>query len=111
MARYLPQPAIDEIELRELMRAFGDDVRLRIVEVLADGEYHPCRVEEFGIDLHKSTLSHHFKVLRESGATMTELLGRNHQVRLRTEDLESRFPGLLAAVTGALQAPGNPSAP
>jgi DNA-binding transcriptional ArsR family regulator len=102
VATYLPQPETDEIELRDVLRALGDDVRLQIVRVLSDGEYHPCRVEEFGIDLHKSTLSHHFKVLREAGVTMTEILGRNHQVRLRTEDLEKRFPGLLGPLTSAL---------
>lgn len=103
MATYLPQPEVAEIDLRDVLRALGDDVRLQIVTVLADGRYHPCRVEEFGIDLHKSTLSHHFKVLRESGVTMTEQLGRNHQVRLRAEDLEARFPGLLASVTSQLR--------
>lgn len=103
MATYLPQPEVAEIDLRDVLRALGDDVRLQIITVLADGEYHPCRVEEFGIDLHKSTLSHHFKVLRESGVTMTEQLGRNHQVRLRTEDLEARFPGLLGSVTSQLR--------
>lgn len=102
MPAYLPQPEVTEIGLRDVLRALGDDARLQIVAVLADGEYHPCRVEEFDIELHKSTLSHHFKVLRESGVTMTELLGRNHQVRLRTEDLEARFPGLLGSVTAAL---------
>ena len=102
MARYLPQPEPGEIRLRELLHALGDDVRLRIVRVLADGRYHPCQVDEFGIDLHKSTLSHHFKVLREAGVTTTELLGRNHQVRLRIEDLESRFPGLVTSVIAAL---------
>ncbi|KAA2251263.1 helix-turn-helix transcriptional regulator [Solihabitans fulvus] len=87
------------------MRALSDPVRLRLVAVLADGEYHPCRPEEFDAGVHKSTLSHHFRVLRESGVTMTRLDGRNHHVRLRTEDLAERFPGLLAAVTHDLMAP------
>ncbi len=103
MATYLPQPKTAAIELRDVLRALGDDVRLQIVTVLADGEYHSCRVEEFGIDLHKSTLSHHFKVLRESGVTMTEQVGRSHRVRLRTDDLEARFPGLLGSVAAALR--------
>jgi DNA-binding transcriptional ArsR family regulator len=106
MARYLVQPAVADIELREVMRALSDDVRLRLVAVLADGEFHPCRPEEFEIGVHKSTLSHHFKVLREAGVTTTQLTGRSHHVRLRLEDLGQRFPGLMDNVLTAVVAEG-----
>jgi|HigsolmetaAR206D_1030411.scaffolds.fasta_scaffold01946_7 DNA-binding transcriptional ArsR family regulator len=105
MARYLEQPDKDEIDLADIMRALSDDVRLQLVALLADGEYHPCKPEHFDVGLHKSTLSHHFRVLREAGLTMTRISGRNHHVRLRTEDLASRFPGLLDAVLHALTTP------
>ena len=104
MARFLKQPATEEIALADIMRALADDVRLRLVSLLADGEYHPCKPEHFNIGVHKSTLSHHFRVLRESGLTMTRIDGRNHHVRLRVEDLAIRFPGLLDAVLHALAA-------
>jgi len=46
----------------------------------------------------KATLSHHLKVLRESGLTHTRCEGRSRLISLRREDLEDRFPGLLDAV-------------
>ncbi|MEU5697178.1 ArsR family transcriptional regulator [Actinosynnema sp. NPDC020468] len=98
MARYLVQPPVEDIRLADVMRALSEDVRLRLVSVLADGEFHSCKPEEFEVGVHKSTLSHHFKVLREAGVTTTHLDGRNHSIRLRREDLNARFPGLLDAV-------------
>jgi hypothetical protein len=46
----------------------------------------------------KSTVSHHFKVLREAGLVFTENNGAIHKNTLRRIDIESRFPGLLAAI-------------
>lgn len=100
--RFFEQPATEDIALGQVMHALGDPIRLQIVTVLADNRYHPCKVEEFGIDLHKSTLTHHFKVLRHAGVTQTRIEGRNHSVRLRRTDLESRFPGLIRSLTRAL---------
>ena len=49
----------------------------------------------------KSTLSHHFKVLREAGVTRTRVNGTHRYVSLRGDELESRFPGLLRSVLDA----------
>jgi len=92
------QPDVEDIGLADVMRALSDEVRLKLVAVLADGEFHSCRPEEFEAGVHKSSLSPHFKVLREVGVTTTRLDGRNHSIRLRKEDLDQRFPGLLNAV-------------
>ena len=92
---------VDEIDLVEVLRALADPVRLRVVVQLADNEYHPCHTEEYGLNIHKSTLSHHFKTLREAGITATLVRGRNHGVRLRSDDLQARFPGVLESVISA----------
>jgi DNA-binding transcriptional ArsR family regulator len=55
-----------------------------------------------GIDVHKSTTSHHYRVLREAGVTLTTIEGRARVVRLRHDDVEARFPGLLTSVLAAL---------
>jgi len=99
-----PQPSADEVDLVEVLRALADPVRLRIVVRLADGEYHPCGVEEYGLEIHKSTLSHHFKTLREAGITSTLVRGRNHGVKLRRDELGSRFPGVLDSIVVAAAA-------
>jgi DNA-binding transcriptional ArsR family regulator len=49
----------------------------------------------------KSTLSHHLRVLREAGITLTEPSGTQRVVSLRADDLNARFPGLLDAVLAA----------
>ncbi|MFC5501330.1 ArsR/SmtB family transcription factor [Lysinimonas soli] len=95
----LPMPPAAELRLAELMRALSDQNRVRIVVALADGEFHSITDDFFGLDLHKSTVSHHLKTLREAGFTETLYAGRSCQVRLRVPELNARFPGLVAALT------------
>jgi DNA-binding transcriptional ArsR family regulator len=52
----------------------------------------------------KSTLSHHMKTLRAAGVTRTRKEGARSRVRLRRDDLDTRFPGLVEAVLKAAQA-------
>ena len=112
MARYLAEPDTAEIMFGEVMQALSDDVRLRILTTLADGDYHSCNEDGMQLDLHKSTLSHHRKILREAGVTRTRLEGRNYYMCLRREDLDARFPGLLDAVlAGAREALGGGAEP
>jgi DNA-binding transcriptional ArsR family regulator len=106
-ADVFPTPPAEAIDLVTVLKALADPARLAVVTRLSDGEYHPCTPDEYGLALHKSTLSFHFKTLREAGVTATLVEGRNHAVRLRREDLDSRFPGLM---TGVLTAAG-PSRP
>jgi DNA-binding transcriptional ArsR family regulator len=89
---------VEQLTLVDVLRALADPVRLRIIARLGDDEYHSCTIEEYGLEIHKSTLSHHFKTLREAGVTSTVVHGRNHGVKLRRSDLDSRFPGLMGAV-------------
>ncbi|SMH44261.1 DNA-binding transcriptional regulator, ArsR family [Rathayibacter oskolensis] len=106
-----PVPAVESIEIVALLKALADPARLRVVSRLSDGEYHPCTTDEYGLSLHKSTLSFHFKTLREAGLTETRVRGRDHAVRLRIDDVDQRFPGLLAAVLGATAGSEHPRTP
>lgn len=56
----------------------------------------PCGVATF--DMAKSTLSHHFKVLRESGIIRQHDAGTARLSLLRKEELDKRFPGLMDLV-------------
>jgi DNA-binding transcriptional ArsR family regulator len=96
-----PAPPIDEIRITEILKVLGDSGRVRILEAIADGEYHAGTVEEFGLTVHKSTMSHHLKVMREAGLTTTHLDGRNCFIRLRKAELDERFPGLIDGLTSA----------
>src|SRR5205085_6059795 len=98
MAASLAHPAAGELELAAVLHALSDPVRLRIVRSLAEEGPRTCGTFEVGVA--KSTLSHHFRVLREAGVTLTEPDGTQRVVSLRRDDLEARFPGLLDAILG-----------
>ena len=100
-----PQPDVGAIELLEVLKAVGDPVRLHMIGVLADGDTYSCNPEAFGLDLHKSTLSHHLKVLREAGVTSTLVDGRNRSITLRKTDLDTRFPGLVNGLLAGVSTP------
>ncbi|WP_378143663.1 ArsR/SmtB family transcription factor [Cnuibacter sp. UC19_7] len=100
-----PSPPIEEVELVEVLRTLGDPIRLQIVRVLADGEPHSKHADDWGFDVQKSTLSHHFKALREAGLTRTIVSGRTHAIQLRRTELDARFPGLIDAVLASSPPP------
>ena len=89
----------DDLTLVDVLRAVADPIRLRIVQVLADGEPHAKCGEHWNFGVHKSTMTHHFRTLREAGLTRTTVTGRTHTIELRRDELESRFPGLIEALT------------
>ena len=71
-------------------------MRLEIVKLLAAGGEHSCNA--FDCDLARSTVSHHFKILRESGVVYSRKSGTQHLNSLRREELEQLFPGVLESV-------------
>lgn len=101
---YLHHPSTDELDLPTVLHALSDPQRLRIVRQLADRS-GPCACSSFGLDVTKSTLTHHFRVLREAGIVSQEVVGTSKLNTLRREDVDTRFPGLLDAVLTASLAP------
>jgi DNA-binding transcriptional ArsR family regulator len=92
-------PSRAELELPDVLHALSDPARLAIVRHLQDeGE---CSCGHFELAVSKATLSHHFRVLREAGVLRCRPDGRKRFLKLRREDLDSRFPGLLDAVVEA----------
>lgn len=92
-----PTPATADLELTEVLGALSDPVRLEIVRQLAaDEEERTCG--SFGLPIAKSTATHHFRVLREAGVIASREEGTRKFNRLRRDDLEARFPGLLDAI-------------
>jgi DNA-binding transcriptional ArsR family regulator len=93
---------MEEVDLTDVLHALSDPVRLEIVRLLADLEERPCSSVEAKVA--KSTLSHHYKVLREAGITHTRANGTHRLMSLRKDDLEARFPGLIDSVLSAVKA-------
>jgi DNA-binding transcriptional ArsR family regulator len=93
-------PAREELDLAAVLHALSDPVRLGIVlDLRASGDERRCG--SFDVAVTKSTLTHHFRVLREAGVISQRQDGTARLNKLRSEDLESRFPGLLDAVLRA----------
>jgi len=90
------EPTRAELSLTKILYALSDEWRLDIVQQLDREGPSPCGAFEEGRP--KSSLSHHFRVLRESGLVATTRQGTVLMNRLRREDLSARFPNLLDAI-------------
>lgn len=94
--RELFHPTMDQMCLSTVLSALGDPIRLQIVRNLANQSETTCAC--CNIDLPKSALSHHFKVLREAGIIRVRIDGKQRFQSVRFEEVNQRFPGLLAAI-------------
>jgi DNA-binding transcriptional ArsR family regulator len=95
----LPEPAVGELRLEKVLGALSDPLRLFIVrKLLLESEEFDHSCGWFGIDRPKSSLTHHFKALREAGVTRQRQYGLERRSQVRVADLEARFPGLLDLV-------------
>lgn len=86
-------PEREQIRLENVLFALGNPLRLEIVKSLAGGEELTCGA--LRQDVAKSTMTHHWRVLRDSGVIWQRPQGRENLISLRREDLDARFPGLL----------------
>lgn len=89
--------------LAEVLHAFGDPVRLELVRRMALHGEERCLPADLSVA--KSTLSHHWRVLREAGISRARPEGKARWMSLRRSELDARFPGLLDAVLGQLRVP------
>lgn len=104
MARPLTHPGIDDITVEGILHALSDPVRVAIFAHIADSDdSHKCvSFSTMGEkDIPKSTLSQHFKALREAGLIRSERQGVEMRNTSRCADIEKRFPGLLSAIISA----------
>lgn len=96
LASPLTIPAEEEIDLYAVMAALTDPVRRSIVRHIAAEPGRACSSDDYGVS--KSTLTRHWRVLRESGLIRQEVEGNRHRNWLRREEIDRRFPGLLGLV-------------
>ncbi|MGF6882961.1 DNA-binding transcriptional ArsR family regulator [Nocardia sp. GAS34] len=95
----LPEPAMAELRLEAVLGVLSDPLRLYIVrELLLRSEAFDHTCGWFGIDRPKSSLTHHFKALREAGVIRQRQYGLERRSHVRIDDLQARFPGLLNLV-------------
>lgn len=92
-----PHPDLNRIEIVDVLAALGHPVRLAIVRELAStSEELFCGA--IVPDVPKSSLTHHWRALREAGVIRQRPEGRKLYISLRRAELDTRFPGLLPLV-------------
>lgn len=94
--RAYKHPDPDDFILERVLYALSDPVRMEIVRCLASVPEATCGELDGGRP--KSSMSHHFRVLRDAGLVHTRNVGTTHMNSLRSSDLDGRFPGLLDCI-------------
>ncbi len=89
---------LSPFKLEAVLYALSDPVRLHIVKNLAKRGELACFAAVAGLDIAKSTQSHHYRILREAGLIAQRKEGVCFISTLRKAELDARFPGLLDAV-------------
>lgn len=89
-------PEREQIRLENVLLALGNPIRLDVVRCLAQQGEQACGT--LRRDVAKSTMTHHWRVLRDSGVIWQRPQGRENMISLRREDLDTLFPGLLDAL-------------
>lgn len=102
--RPLVHPSIEDVTVEGILHALSDPVRVAIFIGIADSECSQncstfLNVSERAIP--KSTLSQHFRALREAGLIRSERRGVEMQNTSRCAEIDRRFPGLIAAIVNA----------
>jgi DNA-binding transcriptional ArsR family regulator len=99
--RPLYHPSLGEITVQGILYALSDPVRVRIYAELAQAE---CAMNcsaflaNGNLKLPKSTLSQHFKILRESGLIRSERHGVEHMNSTRCAELKKKFGPMVSTI-------------
>ncbi|MBY3595963.1 ArsR/SmtB family transcription factor [Rhizobium bangladeshense] len=102
--RPLFHPALADIKPEAILYALSDPERVAIFAKLAGtacGGTCSALADLGDRIIPKSSLSNHFKVLRESGLIRSERQGVEMRNQTRCAELDERFPGLVRAILTA----------
>jgi DNA-binding transcriptional ArsR family regulator len=99
----MTEPAADDLDLPRVLAALADPHRLAAVRFVARHGESWCSqvIQETGLGTSKSTFSHHLRILREAGIITKRVQGTKGYMRLRKDDLDRRFPGLIDSILSA----------
>jgi DNA-binding transcriptional ArsR family regulator len=97
------EPAADDLQLPRVLAALAEPNRLATVQYVARSDEACCSevIQEAGLAMTKSTFSHHLRILREAGVLTKRIQGTKGYTKLRKDDLDRRFPGLIDAIIDA----------
>jgi len=102
--RPLFHPSVEDVTVEAILHALSDPVRVAIyADIVGSGCSQNCStfLSVSNKTIPKSTLSQHFKALREAGLIRSERRGVEMQNTSRCAEIENRFPGLIKAIVNA----------
>ena len=102
--RPLFHPSLEDITVEGILHALSDPIRVAIyADIVAQECSHNCSMFLNVSDkaIPKSTLSQHFRALREAGLIRGERRGVEMYNTSRCAEIEERFPGLIRAIVNA----------
>ena len=97
-------PALEDITVEAILHALADPVRVAIfLQIAGSDSSQNCTtfLEMSEQTIPKSTLSQHFKALREAGLIRSERQGVELHNTSRCAEIEKRFPGLIPSIVHA----------
>ena len=102
--RPLFHPSVKDVTVEAILHASSDPVRVAIYAgIVGQDCTHNCvafsNISEKPIP--KSTLSQHFKILREAGLIRGERQGVEMHNTSRCAEIDKRFPGLIGSIVTA----------
>jgi DNA-binding transcriptional ArsR family regulator len=102
--RPLFHPSVEDITVEAILHALSDPVRVAIYADIVGSECSQNCSTFLSVSnkkIPKSTLSQHFKALREAGLIRSERRGVEMQNSSRCAEIENRFPGLIKVIVNA----------
>jgi DNA-binding transcriptional ArsR family regulator len=110
--RPLYHPSLKEITVQGIVYALSDPVRVRICAELAQADCAmncSAFVSNGNLKLPKSTLSQHFKILREAGLIRSERKGVELKNSTRCQELKKKFGPMVVGILQAYENEANES--
>ncbi len=104
--RPLFHPAADDITVEGVLHALSDPARVQLFAIISGASEARTCTAIVGLaeqSMPKSTLSQHFKVLRDAGLVRSERRGVEMLNTSRCPEIEARFPGLLPSILSAFR--------
>lgn len=87
---------MNTIDVSVICKALGDSNRLQIIQMISDGEKCGCKLLE-AFDIKQPTLSHHMKILCDSGLVDDRKEGKWHYYSINTE-VWKEFNGFISLI-------------
>jgi len=102
--RPLFHPSIEDVTVEAILHALSDPIRVAIFADIVDSDCSQNCSNFLNVSdkaIPKSTLSQHFKALREAGLIRGERIGVEMRNSSRCAEIEERFPGLISSIVNA----------